>query len=86
MCETKLLTTQGLNYEENNVLVILVKVADHANLTHVAQFNISLVDTNDAPVNVTVSGEMRVFVFENFPDVEIGKLETVDEDSGQSHK
>lgn len=74
-----------LNYEENNVLVVLVKVADHANLSHVAQFNISLMDKNDAPTNVTVSGETSIFVLENRQDVEIGKLETVDEDAEQTH-
>ena len=84
-CKTKLLTTKELNYEDAHTRFLLVKVADHANLTHVVQFNISLVDKNDSPLNITVSGETMVFVEENKQDVRIGKLECIDEDNAQTH-
>ena len=84
-CFCQLLTNQELDYEKDSTLVLLVKVADHANLSHIAEFNISVIDRNDKPTNLTILGETMVFVMENRVDTEIGKLEVVDEDDGQSY-
>ena len=67
------------------MLDILVKVTDHAGLSHVVGFNVTLVDENDRPTNVTVEGEKLVFVQENLVDKHIGELETQDEDTGQTY-
>ena len=86
LCETQLLTNTMFNYEDENLYNILVKVSDHAGLSHVAAFNVTIGDRNDAPRNVTVEGEVMVFVKENLLDTMIGELETTDEDLTQTFR
>ncbi|XP_066935500.1 protocadherin Fat 4-like isoform X3 [Clytia hemisphaerica] len=85
-CETQIISTTSFNFEEEDKYSVMIKVADHAGLSHLQQFNISIGDVNDRPTNVTVEGEIMVFVKENSVDKMIGELETIDEDIGQQYK
>ena len=84
MCETQLLTNTVLNYEEEALYNIIIKVSDHAGLSHIAQFNVTIGDANDVPTNVTVEGKVVVVVNENLVDTMIGELKTIDEDLTQN--
>ena len=75
-----MLTNTVFNYEEETMYNILIKVSDHAGLSHIAEFNVTIGDMNDAPTNVTVEGERLVVVKENMMNYMIGELETIDED------
>ena len=86
LCETGLLTNIVFNYEEETLYNILIRVSDHAGLSHIAEFNVTIGNRNDAPTNVTVEGEVMVFVKENAVDFMIGEVETTDEDIKQSFK
>ena len=85
LCRTKLLSNVVFNYEENNQYTVIIRVADHAGLSKLSSFNISIEDRNDQPTNLTVEGELMVFVQENSVDKLIGEFETTDEDIGQSY-
>jgi len=84
-CRTELLSNAVFNYEDKDKYVVIVRVADHAGLSHLSAFNISIEDQNDQPTNLTVEGELMVIVRENSIDTLIGEFETTDEDTGQSY-
>ena len=86
LCETKLLTNIEFNYEEESMYRIVIKVSDHAGLSRITKFNVTIGDRNDAPSNVTVRGEIRMQVKENMLDMIIGELRTIDEDQMQTFK
>lgn len=83
LCRTNLLVNSTLDFEEEAVILISIRVSDPAGLSHVASFNITLLDGNDAPTDVTIQGEHLCFVQENLKYKRIGVLETIDQDPFQ---
>lgn len=84
-CSTKLLSNAVFDHENENLYNIIVRVADHAGLSHISAFNITITDKNDKPTNVTIDGEIFVIIQENIIDKKIGELETIDEDVRQQY-
>ena len=83
-CTITLLLSKTLNYEENSKRLITVRVTDNHGLFFVQKFTINVLDCNDAPTNITLSGSVSAVVYENIDGSFVGELETSDEDKSQS--
>ena len=83
-CTTGLLVNDDINYEDTSSLNIIVRVTDDKGLFHTELFNVTVIDMNDPPTNVTLDGSMAALIPENSKDVQIDSLITEDEDLGQS--
>lgn len=83
-CSTGLLVSGDINYEDASSLNIIVRVTDDKGLFHTELFNVTVIDMNDPPTNVTLDGSMTALIPENSRDVQIDSLITEDEDQGQS--
>lgn len=85
VCTTQLLVSGDIDFESSNILDITVRVTDQHGLFKVRKLIISVIDVNERPTNVTISGSLETRVLENSAGAFVGELETTDEDSGQSH-
>ena len=72
-----------LNFEEIASFVFTVKVKDAHNLTYLQSFDLTVLDKNDEPTNITLQGKHVAFVHENDQYKAIGTLDTTDEDFNQ---
>ncbi|XP_028399274.1 protocadherin Fat 4-like [Dendronephthya gigantea] len=84
-CTAQLKVKGSLNYEVTTSLKITVRVTDQHGKFIVRMFNITVLDNNDRPSNVTISGSLEANVVENSRTVLIGELVTTDEDKNQNH-
>lgn len=84
LCTTNLSVSGDINYEDESSLDIIVRVTDNKGLFHIEMFNVTVIDENDAPTNVTLDGSASVSLAENSENVQIDTLLTDDEDQGQS--
>ncbi len=74
--------TSQFNYEQKNSYNIRVRSTDNLGLWYDKQFVISVINTNDAPTNITLSNDS---ISENRPsNTVIGTLSTTDEDLGNT--
>lgn len=85
VCTTQLQVNGNLDYEVAPVLQIDVRVTDRDGLFIVGKFSITVVDNNDQPNNVTISGSLEASVPENNARILIGELVTSDQDHAQHH-
>lgn len=83
-CSTGLSVRGDINYEDASSLNIIVRVTDDKGLFHRELFNVTVINMNDPPTNVTLDGSMTALIPENSKDVQIDSLITEDEDQGQS--
>lgn len=84
-CITELLVGGAINYEDASSLDIIVRVTDDKGLFHTDVFNVTVIDTNDPPTNITLDGSASASIPENSKNVQIDTLLTEDEDQGQSY-
>ena len=84
-CTEKLVVSGAINFEEASSEDVIIRVTDDKGLFHAQKFNITVIDVNDAPTNITIDGSLTGFVQENSQDVQIDELLTEDEDIGQTH-
>ncbi|XP_028399271.1 protocadherin Fat 4-like [Dendronephthya gigantea] len=84
-CTAQLKVKGSLNYEVTPSLKITVRVTDQHGKFIVRMFNITVLDNNDRPSNVTISGNLEASVVENSRAALIGELVTTDEDKNQNH-
>ena len=74
--------TSQFNYEQKNSYNIRVRSTDNLGLWYEKQFVIAVINTNDAPTNITLSNDS---ISENRPsNTVIGTLSTTDEDLGNT--
>ena len=83
-CTTELLVSDSINFEETASLEVVIRVTDDKGLFYTKWFNLTVIDVNDPPSNVTLDGSTSVSVPENIRDVQIDSLITDDEDEGQN--
>ena len=83
-CTITLLLSKTLNYELNSKRFITVRVTDNHGLFYVQKFAINVLDCNDAPTNIFLSGGISAVVYENINGSFVGELETSDEDKSQN--
>lgn len=79
-----LLVSGDLDFEDAQWEIITVRVTDDKGLFHSQTLNISVLDVNDKPTNITIEGSLVAAVNENSQDLEIGELQTVDQDVRQT--
>lgn len=84
-CTTDLLVSGAINYEDTSSLDIIVRVTDNKGLFHTEMFNVTVIDVNDPPTNITLDGSASASISENSRNVQIDSLLTEDEDQGQSY-
>jgi len=84
-CTVDLKVNGALDYETSKEYLITVRVTDKKGLFTTKQLKISIVDQNDAPENVTLSGSYTASVNENTNGALVGQLMTSDQDVAQSH-
>lgn len=84
-CTTDLLVSGAINYEDASSLDIIVRVTDNKGLFHTEMFNMTVIDVNDPPTNVTLDGSASASIAENSQNVQIDSLLTDDEDQGQNY-
>ena len=82
-CTTGLLVSGAINYEDASSLNVIVRVTDDKGLFRTELFNVTVIDMNDPPTNVTLDGSAFASIPENSKDVQIDSLITDDEDQGQ---
>lgn len=81
-CSTLLKLNGPLNYEKTKDFSIIVRVTDtHGSFT-TQQLTVTVIDQNDPPTNITLSGSI---VNENSNGALIGAFTTLDEDTSQSY-
>ena len=83
-CTTELLVNGDINYEDASSLSVIVRVTDDKGLFHTEMFNVTVIDMNDPPTNVTLDGSVSASIPENSKDVQIDSLITEDEDQAQN--
>jgi hypothetical protein len=83
-CSTVLLVSGDLDFEDAQWEFIVIRATDDKGLFHSETLNITVIDVNDKPTNVTLEGSLVASVNENSRDLEIGELQTVDQDVRQS--
>lgn len=84
-CTIDLKVNGALDYETSKEYYITVRVTDKKGLFTTEQLRISIIDQNDAPENVTLSGSYTASVNENMNGALVGQLVTSDQDVAQSH-
>lgn len=84
-CTTDLVVSGAINYEDASSSDIIVRVTDDKGLFHTEMFNVTVIDVNDPPTNVTLDGSASAWIPENSKNVQIDTLLTEDEDQGQSY-
>jgi len=84
-CTVPLLVKGKLNYEKSKSEDILVKVTDPSGLSHTQKFTVKVLNMNDKPSDVALSGGDVGYVDENANNALVGDLATVDEDANQVH-
>lgn len=85
-CSAVLLVNGDLDFEDAQWEIITVRVTDDKGLFHSQTLNITVVDVNDKPSNITIEGSLVATVNENSRDLEIGELQTVDQDIRQTFR
>ena len=83
-CTTGLLVSGAINYEDESSLNVIVRVTDNKGLFRTELFNVTVIDVNDPPTNITLDGSASASIPENSKGVQIDSLITEDEDQGQS--
>lgn len=83
-CTTELLVGGSINFEETASLEVIIRVTDDKGLFYTKWFNLTVIDVNDPPSNVTLDGSTSVSVRENIRNVQVDNLITDDEDQGQN--
>ncbi|XP_068740239.1 protocadherin Fat 4-like [Montipora capricornis] len=83
-CVTALLVSSPINYEDTASLEVIIRVTDDKGLFRTEKFNLTVIDGNDPPTNVTLDGSMSASIPENSKNVQIDSLITDDEDFGQN--
>ena len=84
-CTTDLVVSGAINYEDASNLDIIVRVTDDKGLFHTKLFNVTVIDVNDPPTNVTLAGSAPASIPESSKNVQIDTLLTEDEDQGQNY-
>lgn len=84
-CTTDLVVSGAINYEDASSLDIIVRVTDNKGLFHSEMFNVTVIDVNDPPTNITLDGSASASIPENSKNVQIDTLLTEDEDQGQNY-
>lgn len=84
-CNADLVVSGAINYEDASSLDIIVRVTDDKGLFHTELFNVTVIDVNDPPTNVTLDGSASASIPENSKNVQIDTLLTEDEDQGQNY-
>ena len=84
-CTTLLKVSGDLDYETSSSEDILVRVTDDSGLFRVQPFEVTILDVNDRPKNVTLAGGDTAFIDENLNYGFVGELATIDEDINQTH-
>ena len=56
LCTTELLVSGDINNEDTSSLDIIVRVTDNKGLFRTEMFNVTVIDVNDPPTNVTLDG------------------------------
>ena len=84
-CTTLLKVSGDLDYETSSSEDILVRVTDDSGLFRVQPFKVTILDVNDRPKNITLTGGDTAFIDENVNDGFVGELATIDEDINQTH-
>lgn len=84
-CSAPLYVNDILNYEQSSSEVIIVKVTDPKGSSHSQTFTIKVLNVNDRPNDVTLSGGYIGYVDENANNALVGDLAASDEDAGQTH-
>lgn len=72
-CMTTLQVSGKLNYEDAQWQVVRIRATDDKGLFVSQVFNITVIDVNDKPTNLTLEGSLQATVAENSQDVELGK-------------
>eukprot|EP00794_Sanderia_malayensis_P003136 gene3136-3604_t len=85
VCSVGLLLNKPVNYEVQSMYQVIVRSTDKEGLFHTERFSIEIIDQNDAPTGVLLSGLKYAVVPENVKGKFIDRLTAVDEDTGQSH-
>ncbi|XP_048583508.1 protocadherin Fat 4 isoform X2 [Nematostella vectensis] len=85
ICSTKLRVRGGLDYEQSAREDVIVRVMDDHGLSLSQRFTVQVLDANDKPQNVSMSGGSVGHVDENMNDALVGVLSAVDQDSSQTH-
>lgn len=78
----QLLTAKDLNYEEDQAKSIRIKTADPSGATYEKFFEISIINENDAPTDITLSN--NVLNENNATFAVVGTLTTEDEDAAET--
>lgn len=86
MCTTLLQVSGELDFEASPSEDILVRVTDTSGLFHVQPFQVTILDVNDRPSNISLAGGDTAFINENVKNGYIGDLVTTDEDANQTHR
>ena len=76
-CTIPVIVSGALDYESNIQHAIIVRVTDNQNLVNTTKFTIKILDVNDRPSDVLLSGTT---VKENQNDATVGSFTTVDDD------
>lgn len=84
-CTALLKVSGDLDFETSATEDILVRVTDNSGLFHVQPLNVSILDVNDRPSNITLAGADTAFIDENVNYGFVGDLATTDEDTNQTH-
>ena len=84
LCTTELLVSGDINNEDTSRLDIIVRVTDNKGLFRTEMFNVTVIDVNDPPTNVTLDGSGSALIPENSKGVQVDSLITEDEDQGQN--
>jgi len=72
-CTTTLQVSGKLNYEDAQWEIVRIRSTDNKGMFVSQSFNITIVDANDKPTNLTLEGSLQAAVAENSQDIEIGK-------------
>lgn len=83
-CTTELLVSGDINFEDTSSLDVIVRVTDYKGLFRTHLFNVTVIDVNDPPTNVTLDGSVSALIPENSKGVQVDSLITEDEDQSQN--
>lgn len=72
LCTTTLVVSGDLDYEDAQSEIITIRVTDNQRKFISNNMNITIIDENDKPTNLTLEGSLTATVFENSRDIEIG--------------
>jgi len=84
-CDGTLQLNRPLNYEVKESYQLRIRIVDRGH-SATFLFALNVTDVNDSPTNIFINNKKTAGVMENQMGIRIGKLQTRDEDIGQSHQ